>query len=464
MALIDGQPSVLLHNVSKLIKQKVKDQTELVDAFASTLYGNVSHDDLIGRIDSDLYGAALSLWQSFNTHHSNEPLIRVFNPEIAKHGWESKHTIVELVVKDMPFLVDSLRIALNRHAITAHLMLHHPLQTFRDAKGQITEFHKLGTKPNPTINQTVFHVEIDRMNDKAAMDQLAAELQSVMEDVSLAVTDWLPTKAKLEQVIAELAQNAGKASAEQLAEANEFLHWLVRDNFTLLGYRQYKISPVSGDHRIEPVVDSALGLMRRAVSRDLLLSELPDVARKQALSNDLLILTKTNHKSRVHRPAYIDYIGIKRFDAQGQVIGEDRFIGLYSSTLYNNSAADIPLLKNKLAKVMQLSGFATGTHAYKALLNILETYPRDELIQANVEELLEVSTGVLQMQERDMTRLFMRKDAFGRFVSAMVYVPRERYNTQLRIDTQKVLQGFLGTTEPVEFTTYFSESMLANCG
>lgn len=461
MALIDGQPSVLLHNVSKLIKQKVKDQTELVDAFASTLYGNVSHDDLIGRIDSDLYGAALSLWQSFNTHHSNEPLIRVFNPEIAKHGWESKHTIVELVVKDMPFLVDSLRIALNRHAITAHLMLHHPLQTFRDAKGQITEFHKLGTKPNPTINQTVFHVEIDRMNDKAAMDQLAAELQSVMEDVSLAVTDWLPTKAKLEQVIAELAQNAGKASAEQLAEANEFLHWLVRDNFTLLGYRQYKISPVSGDHRIEPVVDSALGLMRRAVSRDLMLSELPDVARKQALSNDLLILTKTNHKSRVHRPAYIDYIGIKRFDTQGQVIGEDRFIGLYSSTLYNNSAADIPLLKNKLAKVMQLSGFATGTHAYKALLNILETYPRDELIQANVEELLEVSTGVLQMQERDMTRLFMRKDAFGRFVSAMVYVPRERYNTQLRIDTQKVLQGFLGTTEPVEFTTYFSESMLA---
>lgn len=461
MALIDGQPSVLLQNVSKLIRQKVKDQVDLVEKFAFTLYGNVAHDDLVGRIDSDLYGAALSLWQSFNAHHSDDAMIRVFNPEIAKHGWESKHTIVELVIKDMPFLVDSLRIALNRHNITAHLLLHHPLQTFRDDKGNITEFHKLGTKANPSTKQTVFHVEIDRMTDKTAMDQLTAELASVMQDVSLAVTDWLPTRAKLEQVIADLPKNAGLASAEQLQQATDFLNWLVKDNFTLLGYRQYAIVPISGDYKIEGIADSALGLMRRSTSRDLMLSDLPDVARKQALSSDLLILTKTNNKSRVHRPAYIDYIGIKRFDAKGQVVGEDRFIGLYSSSLYNNSAADIPLLKNKLAKVMEQSGFAVGTHAYKALLNILETYPRDELIQADHDELLDVATGVLQMQERDMTRLFLRKDAFGRFVSAMVYVPRERYNTQLRKDTQKILQGFLGSDEPVEFTTYFSESVLA---
>jgi glutamate dehydrogenase len=221
------------------------------------------------------------------------------------------------------------------------------------------------------------------------------------------------------------------------------------------------MTPVQGDYRIEGKADTSLGLMRRSTARDLLLSELPEAARKQATSDNLLILTKTNSKCRVHRPAYIDYIGIKRFDANGVVIGEDRFIGLYSSSLYNNSAADIPLLKSKLARVMSLSGFSAGTHAYKALLNILETYPRDELIQARVEELLEVSTGVLQMQERDMTRVFMRKDTFGRFVSVMVYVPRERYNTQLRIDTQKILQQFLGTTEPVEFTTYFSESVLA---
>ncbi|MBU2178870.1 MAG: NAD-glutamate dehydrogenase [Gammaproteobacteria bacterium] len=461
MALIDGQPSVLLQNVSKLIKQKVKDQVELVEKFAFMLYGNVANEDMFGRNDSDLYGAALSLWQTLNTHADDSAKIRVFNPEIARHGWESKHTIVEIVVKDMPFLVDSVRIALNRHNITAHLLLHNPLQTFRDAKGEISEFYKLGTKENPSTRQTVFHIEIDRMTDKTAIDNLIAELDSVMQDVSLAVEDWRPTKAKLEQVITELPSHSGKASKEQIAETIEFLKWLAKDNFTLLGYRQYAIVPVQGDYRIEGMADTALGLMRRSVSRDLMLSDLPDVARKQALSTGSLILTKTNNKSRVHRPAYIDYIGIKRFDAEGRVVGEDRFIGLYSSSLYNNSAGDIPLLKNKLAKVMAASEFAAGTHAYKALLNILETYPRDELIQADADELLDISTGVLQMQERDMTRVFMRKDAFGRFVSAMVYVPRERYNTQLRKETQQILQGFLGSTEPVEFTTYFSESMLA---
>ncbi len=461
MALIDGQPSVLLQNVSKLIRQKLKDQVELVEQFAYTLYGNVANEDMVGRNDSDLYGAALSLWQTFNEHSQDEAKIRVFNPEVAKHGWESKHTIVEIVIKDMPFLVDSVRIALNRHSIAAHLMLHYPLQTFRNEKGQITEFCKLGTKANPSTQQTVFHIEIDRMTDKTAMEQLVAELNSVMQDVSLAVNDWRPTLQKLESVIADLPKNAGKASAEQLQQATEFLNWLVKDNFTLLGYRSYRIVPIQGDYKIEGIADSAMGLMRRSTSRDLMLSDLPDVARKQALSSDLLILTKTNNKSRVHRPAYIDYVGIKRFDENGHVIGEDRFIGLYSSSLYNNSAADIPLLKNKLATVMGKSGFAHGTHAYKALLNILETYPRDELIQADVDNLLEVATGVLHMQERDMTRLFMRKDAFGRFVSAMVYVPRERYNTQLRKATQQVLSNFLGSTEPVEFTTYFSESVLA---
>ena len=461
MALIDGQPSVLLQNVCKLIRQRVKDQVDLVEQFALTLYGRVAPEDLIGRTDSDLYGAALSLWQTFNAHAGDDAKIRVFNPEIAKHGWESKHTIVELVLKDSPFLVDSLRIALNRSGITAHLMLHHPLQTFRDEKSAIVEFHKLGTKPNPSTNQTVFHIEIDRMTDKTVMDGLVHELESVMQDVTLAVQDWRPTLQKLQDVIAGLEKNAGKATPAQRQQALDFLHWLVDDNFTLLGYRQYNMVPVQGDYRIEGVAASSLGLMRRSNARDLALSELPDVARKQALSSDLLILTKTNQKSRVHRPAYIDYVGIKRFDENGQVIGEDRFIGLYSSSLYNNSAADIPLLKDKVAAVMEASGFARGTHAYKALLNILETYPRDELIQADVSELADVANGVLQMQERDMTRLFMRKDAFGRYVSAMIYVPRERYNTQLRRETQQILQNYLGTTEPVEFTTYFSESVLA---
>lgn len=461
MAMIDGQPSVLLQNVSKLIHKKVKDQVSLVEKFAFTLYGNISNEDLVGRNDSDLYGAALSLWQTFNSHADAAAKIRVFNPEMANHGWESKHTIVEIVVQDMPFLVDSVRMALSRNNITAHLLLHNPLQTLRDAKGNITEFFKLGSKEKSSTQQTVFHIEIDRLTDKEAIEQLTTELHAVMEDVSLSVRDWAATKEKLQSVIKALPKNAGKATAEYVKETSEFLTWLAKDNFTLLGYREFKISPVKGDYNIQGINETSLGLMRRSSSKDLRLSELPEIGRQRALNASILVLTKANHKSKVHRPAYIDYVGVKKFDADGNVIGEDRFIGLYSASLYNKSAAEIPLLRGKLARVMEKSEFAAGTHAYKALLNILETYPRDELIQANSDELLEVALGVLQMQERDMTRLFMRKDAFGRFITAMVYVPRERYNTQLRKETQLLLQKALGSTEPVEFTTYFSESVLA---
>src|SRR5690606_33848779 len=214
MALIDGQPSVLLQNVNKLIQQRVKDQVKLVEKFANTLYGNMSNEDLVGRNDSDLYGAALSLWQTFNSHAEPAAKIRVFNPEIAKHGWESKHTIVEMVVQDMPFLVDSVRMALSRQSITAHLLLHYPLQTERDKEQQITDFFKLGSKANASTQQTVFHIEIDRVTDKAAIQTLTDELHSVMEDVSLAVQDWQPAKEKLQEVIKALPKQSGKASAE----------------------------------------------------------------------------------------------------------------------------------------------------------------------------------------------------------------------------------------------------------
>ena len=246
MALIDGQPSVLLQNVNKLIKQKVKDQVALVEKFAYMLYGNMSNEDLVGRNDSDLYGAALSLWQTFNQHAQPAAMIRVFNPEIAKHGWESKHTIVEIVVQDMPFLVDSVRMALNRQAITAHLLLHYPLQTDRDDKGQISDFYKLGSKKQSSTQQTVFHIEIDRLTGKEAIDSLTQELHSVMEDVSLAVQDWQPAKEKLQEVIKALPKQSGKASAEEVKQASEFLNWLAKDNlhknvFSLLGFAVFAV-------------------------------------------------------------------------------------------------------------------------------------------------------------------------------------------------------------------------------
>ncbi|WP_440055988.1 NAD-glutamate dehydrogenase [Pseudoalteromonas sp. T1lg65] len=459
----EGAASVILDNVCKLIHKKVHaDKVSLVETFAKTLYSNMSKEDLANRTDSDLYGAALSLWNALDKNKSDEAVIRVFNPEVAKDGWQSSHTIVEIIAKDMPFLVDSVRMAMNRQNIVSHLLLHSPLKIQRNDKGNIAAISNLKAEQESCSTKTVFFIEIDRQTDQKEIAAFTAELESVLKDVSLAVEDWLPIRDKLISVSKELPKRHYDCTKEEVAEAVEFLDWLVSDNFTFMGYRQYELSPVQGDYQVKPVKGSSLGLMKNSDDEHgRLLSELPEVARKEARSDNLLILTKTNSLSRVHRPAYIDYVGIKRFDDKGNVIGEDRFIGLFSSSFYNNSAADVPVLKSKINRIMEQSDFARGTHAYKAVLNILETYPRDELVQARESELLEVAMGVLQTQERDMCRLFVRKDVYGRFFSCMVYVPRERYNTALRRETQTLLARAFNSSEKVEFTTFFSESTLA---
>lgn len=459
----EGQASVILDNVCKLIHKKVRaDNVLLVEKFAKALYSNMSKEDLANRNDSDLYGAALSLWNSLEKNTSDDAVIRVFNPEVAKDGWQSSHTIVEIIAKDMPFLVDSVRMAMTRENIASHLLLHSPLKIQRDENDKISGLSGLKAEQESTSTKTVFFIEIDRQTDSAVIESFKQELESVLTDVSVAVEDWQPIREKLIAVSKELPKrHAGKNNAE-VDETVEFLDWLVKDNFTLMGYRQYELSPIQGDYELKGVMETSLGLMKNAgVEHTRLLSELPEAARQDARSSNLLILTKTNSLSRVHRPAYIDYVGVKRFDDKGNVIGEDRFIGLFSSNFYNYSAADVPVLKSKIDRIMQMCDFAKGTHAYKAVLNILETYPRDELVQARESELLEVAMGVLQVQERDMCRLFVRKDAYGRFFSCMVYVPRERYNTALRHETQNILANAFNSDEKVEFTTYFSESTLA---
>ena len=459
----EGQASVILDNVCKLIQKKVHaDNVLLVEKFAKALYSNMSKEDLANRNDSDLYGAALSLWNSLEKNTSDNAVIRVFNPEVAKDGWQSSHTIVEIIAKDMPFLVDSVRMAMSRANIASHLLLHSPLKVKRNNEGQIAAISNLKADQESTSTKTVFFIEIDRQTDSDVIDSFKRELESVLVDVSTAVEDWQPIREKLIAVSKELPDRKQHTNEIEVAETVEFLDWLVKDNFTLMGYRQYDLQPVQGDYQLKGKMETSLGLMKNVTDdHTRLLSELPEVARQEARSSNLLILTKTNSLSRVHRPAYIDYVGVKRFDDEGNVIGEDRFIGLFSSSFYNNSAADVPVLKSKINRIMEMCDFAQGTHAYKAVLNILETYPRDELVQARESELLEVAMGVLQVQERDMCRLFVRKDAYGRFFSCMVYVPRERYNTALRRETQTILANAFNSDEKVEFTTFFSESTLA---
>jgi len=410
-----------------------------------------------------MYGATLSLWNSLNEHKDDAPIIHVFNPSVSKNGWKSSHTIIEIIIKDMPFLVDSIRIALNRLGLSPHLMLNAPLKIVRDKNFHISELASaIDSDFKSTSQETIFFIEIDRQSTKAELDKIRSELFSVVEDISLTVDDWQPMLKRLKTIVNEIKDYSLPGSKQDKKDTVDFLTWLSENNFTLMGYRSYHVEAVKGDIALAADMSSSLGLMTKSKgTKARLVSTLNETGREAALGESHLILTKSNSYSRVHRPVLLDYIGIKRFDEEGTVVGEDRFIGLFGSSYYTNSALDLPLIKSKVMDVCLSSGFATGTHAFKALINILETYPRDEILQSSVSELLKNVKGILQMQERDHSGLFVRKDAFGRFYSCMVYVPRERYNTRLRIDTQALLQEAFDSTEDVEFTTYFSESVQA---
>ncbi|WP_394131996.1 NAD-glutamate dehydrogenase [Shewanella maritima] len=465
MALKDAMPSVLLENVVTLIHSKIPNsQAKQVEQFANCLYTHMSKDDLHARNDSDLYGAVVSLWNALNKTPVGDTHIRVFNPSQSKHGWQSTHSIIEVILPDMPFLVDSLSMALNRMGITAHVMLHTPMNVQRSGK-QVDQVSFIHQSESDGDHVAVFLVEIDKQNSAEDIKAIETEIQSVFNDVSASVNDWKNLSERLSDTIKQLPKRPFPGDKQELEEAVEFLKYLNNHHFTLLGYRYYDLNRVEGDVELIPDMSTSLGLMGRSKSntsdRSLLLSSLSETARKEALDDSLLVLTKSSAKSRVHRPAYVDYIGVKRFDKKGNVIGEDRFIGLYASNLYNRSPREIPLLSQKVQRVLDHSGLMPRSHDYKALMNILETLPRDELIQAKETELSSIAHGVLEMQDRDKLKLFVRKDGFGRFLSCLVYVSKDRYNTKLRQDTQRILAQHFNSNEEVEFTTYFSESTLA---
>ncbi|UPW16785.1 NAD-glutamate dehydrogenase [Agarivorans sp. TSD2052] len=453
--------SVLLKKVYQIVNKKLdKNAAPLAEEFLSRLFSGMGSDDLANRSDSDLYGVGVGLWNALNLTNTCDRHIKVYNPELSRHGWQSTHTIIEIVVPDSPFLVDSMRMALSRCGINTHLLMHQPMRLDRDNNNQIcgvsdVQHAELG-------NQTVFMIEIDRQSDETALVRLNKELNTVLDEVNAVVNDWQLMLDKLRTVSAELAGSEGLLDDQSLAQSTAFLEWMSDNNFTLMGYRHYSLKKTKGDLHLVPDESGSLGLYREYVTSQIVsLSSYTSAGRELATNNTPLVLNKSNHKSRVHRPAYIDHVGVKIFDKKGKVIGEHRFIGLYASSIYNRSALEIPLINQKLARIMVNSALPAGSHAYKSLLNIMETYPRDELIQATEHELLDIGLGVEQIQERDLVKLFVRKDIYGRFYSCLIYTTKERYNTALRIDSQQILKQHFNSKEDVEFSTYFTEGSMA---
>jgi glutamate dehydrogenase len=427
-----------------------------VERFARTYYAGAAPEDVA---EFDLYGAALAHWHFLQRRRPGELKVHAYTPKLEEHGWQSTHSVVELVTDDMPFLVDSVAMALTRRGSAIHAFVHPIVKVRRDEAGRLLE---LLTWETEGLAESLIHVEIDRQAEQTLLDELAVELQRVLAEVQAAVEDWTVMRDRARAIVAGLDEHPPPVAPDELADAAALLEWMDDDHFTFLGYREYELREQDGEDVLSSVPGSGLGILRQAKGKPVSQSfaRLSPEARRLARAPNVLILTKANSRSTVHRPAYLDYVGVKRFDEQGAVSGERRFLGLYTHTAYRATPWEIPVLRRKAEQVVERSGFVAGSHDHKALVEILESYPRDELFQIEDDELFEIALGILHLGERRRVRLFVRRDAFGRFLSCLVFLPLERYNTGVRRRIERILQeAFDGTR--VDLSARVSESVLA---
>ena len=439
-----------------------KSERASLTTFARGYFERVDPEDIAARSVEDLYGALLSHWQFARKRETGAAKVRVFNPGAGEHGWASRHTVIEIVNDDMPFLVDSASMEVNRQGLTLHMIVHPIFAVERDSSGTPKTIDVRENKPD-WPRESFMHIEVDRLADPAARAELAAGIERVLGDVRAAVTDWKAMIAQLRAVIEEIDRQPPPLPREEVAENRAFLQWLTEDHLLLLGYRCHDLTTVDGEDALRLVPGSGLGILRESATETALSSSfavLPPQARAVAHAvSPMMFVTKANSRSTVHRPGYIDYIGVKRYK-DGVVIGEHRFVGLFTSAAYTVRVAEVPLIRGKVSAVAARSGLAPGSHLGKAMTHVLETYPRDELFQITADELYEIATGIVHLGERQRFRLFIRRDPFERFVSCLIFVPRENYTTELRRQFQKILiESFDGST--ADFDVLLTDAVLA---
>ncbi|HEX9463195.1 MAG TPA: NAD-glutamate dehydrogenase [Alphaproteobacteria bacterium] len=434
------------------------DAAAQAEAFLRQFYANLATDDLTERFIDDLYGAGMALWEFAKMRQPGTAKVRVYTPKRAEHGWESRHTVVEIVNDDMPFLVDSITAEINRRDLAVHLVIHPVVSVQRD-KGALKGLAERGAKG--AIAESMMHVELDEITASDAVAALQQGVESVLQAVRASVDDWKPVCTRAKEVIEQLEKNPPKKiPADEVRTAREFLSWMLDNHFTFLGYREYEFAGDGAASRAGIVSGRGLGLCRddSYVIFDGLrnLSTLPLEVQEFVRQPRLMKIAKANRRSNVHRSAYLDTIGIKKFNAKGDVVGEHIFLGLFTSTAYSERPSDIPLLAEKIGRIVKRSGFAPNSHDGKALQHILETYPRDELFQASEDELFDTSLGILGLQERHRIALFVRRDPYERFISALVFIPRDRFNTDLRIKFHQILaKAYEGRTSA--FYVHFAD-------
>ncbi|HEV7919388.1 MAG TPA: NAD-glutamate dehydrogenase [Thermoanaerobaculia bacterium] len=464
MALtVEQRKSDLVDKLAAEAKGRVAPNlADSVEQFVRRYFALVAPDDIIYSTPETLLGGALSLWELGAKRQPGVPNIRLFNPTPEANGWGLEHTVIEIVNDDMPFLVDSVSAEINQRERKIHLLLHPVASIRRDHEGNRIEISDTQAAPSDAVRESYMHIEIDQETEPAELELLRTSIERILALVRMAVTDFRAMRERLKADIAELDLAKPPMPPEEVAEARKFLEWLDDGNFLFLGFRRYRFETRDGQDYLPADPESGLGILRQMLDtsktrgHEALSKEDSDYARRQ----DLLIITKANSRSLIHRPVPMDRIGIKRYDANGNLIGEDRFLGLFTSAAYNRSPREIPMLRLKARRVLERAGLDPASHNGKALADILETFPRDEFFQITDADLFEIAKGILLLQERQRVALFTRSDVFNRFVACYVFVPRDQYTPDFKERARAILEEAFEGRETQIFD-YVTTSALA---
>jgi glutamate dehydrogenase len=453
----DRRKSIVEEILSSRVSSPVLSDRKQIKLYLEQYFLDVPVDDLKGRSPRIMAQVALSHLEFGSKRSPGTARLRIFNPAEDTHGYVSAFTFIEMVNDDMPFLVASVAAAINRHDLAVQITVHPIIRVCRDKSGQIEGV--AGATDEVGQSESFIRFAIDRESDPQQLKLLEQEIRRVLSDVRIAVRDWKKMSNKMLEASELLELGPPRVDEDLRQQSRAFLKWLARDHFTFLGYREYELAKTGKKILLKTVKGSGLGILSRD-DRSRQNTELTPEIQRLIRSRDWLILTKANSRSTVHRNAYLDYIGIKVYDENGNVTGERRFVGLFASAAYSESTRNIPWLQHKIRLVLARAHVDAVAHRGKALLHIIDNYPRDELFNASVQDLARTTVGILNMQDRKRVKIFVRRDTFRRFFSSLVYVPREKYTTDVRQRIEAILKReFAGTS--VDSSVQISGSALA---
>jgi glutamate dehydrogenase len=423
--------------------------------FAQVFVRRIPDDYLSDRSDDLLFAELRSVFDFMAAREPGTAAVRVFVPDRARHGYETGRTVVDIVVDDSPFLVDSIRAAIERSGWRVSLDTHVVVAVERDDAGRLVD---VGHARRAQKRESVQHYVLDRALTAEQGADLANHIENVMEDVRLAVTDFEPMLDGAVSRMIELARRGEvRYGQDTVDEAAEFLQWLRDLNFVFLGYREYRLIDIDGTACIVADPASGLGILSNTgesrFASPVPLADLPDSLQERYHEGFLVVVAKTNSVSTVHRPARMDYVGVRVIGPDGSVVGEARLLGLFTSRALMTQPDSIPILSGKLDQVLEAEDLIEGSHDYRSAVRLFNSLPQPDLWSMPVEAIRSAIEGLLLVESREQVRLFVSPDLLNRSVSLMVVLPRDRFNAELRQQIQDYFMSSLqGTSADYQLT------------